>query len=101
MVPRLRLLAVSLIRCAAARGPIRRSWSPFSGEHAMDTETTADREALDYWGAADIDSPIGIVPFPWGRYVCPNHAVDETDPATTCEPLLVLTAKTGEARIGA
>jgi len=42
--------------------------------------------ALDYWGVGDIDQPIGIVPFPCGGYVCPNHGDDQGETATTCEP---------------
>ena len=52
----------------------------------MHTETTADRQALDYWGASDIDQPIGIVPLPCGRYVCPNHGDDQGKSETACEP---------------
>jgi hypothetical protein len=35
----------------------------------MNFETTADFAALDYWGVSDVDQPIGLVPFPCGRYV--------------------------------
>ena len=59
---------------------------PFNGEHAMDTETTVDRQALDYWGVSDVDQPIGVVPFPCGRYACPNHGDDRGESAATCEP---------------
>ena len=52
----------------------------------MNTDISADREALDYWGACDIDQPIGLVPFPCGRYVCPNHGDAQGEPATTCGP---------------
>ena len=52
----------------------------------MNTETTADRAALDYWGVGDVGQPIGLVPFPCGRYVCPNHGDDQGESATTCEP---------------
>ena len=51
----------------------------------MSTESPADRYALDYWGVGDVDQPIGIAPFPCGRYVCPNHGDDEGDAAKTCE----------------
>ena len=52
----------------------------------MSTETPFDRQALDHWGVADVDQPIGIVPFPCGRYVCPNHGEDQDEPVTTREP---------------
>ena len=52
----------------------------------MNTETAADRQALDYWGVDDVDQPIGIVPFPCGRCVCPNHADGRGESATMCEP---------------
>jgi hypothetical protein len=52
----------------------------------MNTESTADREALDYWGVGDIDQPIGIVPFPCGWYVCPNHGDDQCELATASKP---------------
>jgi hypothetical protein len=52
----------------------------------MNTESSADGEALEYWSARNVDEPIGIVPFPCGRYVCPNHKDDEGASATTCEP---------------
>jgi hypothetical protein len=67
----------------------------------MNIETTADREALDYWSVRDVDQPIGIVPFPCGTYICSDHTVDETDPKITFQPPVVLTAKTGEAGMGA
>jgi hypothetical protein len=53
----------------------------------MTTEATSNRQAFEYWSVRDIDQPIGIVPFPCGRYVCPNHTVDETIPAIMCVPL--------------
>ena len=56
----------------------------------MNIETTADREALDYWGVRDVDQPICIVPFPCGRYVCPNHGADHTDPVAMYEPLVTV-----------
>ena len=49
-------------------------------------EDPADREALDYWGVGDIDQPIGIVPFPCGWYVCPNHGDDQCELATASKP---------------
>jgi hypothetical protein len=52
----------------------------------MSTETAADREALDYWGVDDVDQPIGIVPFPCGRYVCPNHEDGSDEAMPACEP---------------
>ena len=52
----------------------------------MNTEIDSDREALDYWDVSDVDQPIGIVPFPCGRYVCPNHRDDQGEPVTSCEP---------------
>ena len=51
----------------------------------MITETTADRQALDYWGVGDVDQPIAIVPFLCGRYVYPNHGDNQDESATTCE----------------
>jgi hypothetical protein len=41
--------------------------------------TTADRDTLDYWNVCDIYQPIGIVPFPCGRYVCDGHQDDTTE----------------------
>jgi hypothetical protein len=58
----------------------------------MNTETTADREALDYWRVSDVDQPIGIVSFPCGRYVCSDHEVGETELGSTGEAPLDLTA---------
>ena len=52
----------------------------------MNDDNASERQALDYWGVRDFDQPIGIVPFPCGRYVCPNHGDEEAGPATTCEP---------------
>jgi hypothetical protein len=51
----------------------------------MSTESAADRDALDYWGVRDVDQPIGIVPFPCGRYVCMNHGDDQDVSTTACE----------------
>ena len=52
----------------------------------MNIETTPDRQALDYGGVRDVDQPIGLVPFPCGRYVCPNYGGDQGESVTTCEP---------------
>jgi hypothetical protein len=52
----------------------------------MSTASTTDREALDYWGVGDADLPIGIVPLPCGRYVCPNHRDDCGESSAMCEP---------------
>jgi hypothetical protein len=51
----------------------------------MSTESAADRDALDYWGVRDVDQPIGSVPFPCGRYVCPNHGDDSGESVASCE----------------
>jgi len=48
---------------------------------------------LDYCTVSDIDQPIGIVPFPCGRYVCPNHACDETVLSALCDAQVALTAE--------
>jgi hypothetical protein len=50
----------------------------------MNSDITADREALDHWGVCDVDRPVGIVPFPCGRYVCRNHD-DRGESESTCE----------------
>ena len=52
----------------------------------MSTETAHDRQTLDYWDVDDVDQPIAIVPFPCGRYVCPNHGDDGAESAAACEP---------------
>ena len=52
----------------------------------MSNESISDREALVYWRVSDVDQAIGIVPFPCGRYVCPNHEDDQGESGTTCEP---------------
>ena len=52
----------------------------------MNAETSADRQALDYWGVGDVDQPIALVPLPCGRYVCPNHGDDPGESAAACEP---------------
>ena len=55
----------------------------------MSHESNADHEALVYWRVSDVDQPIGIVPFPCGRYVCPNHGDDQAESTTVCEPSVV------------
>ena len=52
----------------------------------MNTDITADLAALDYWRVGDIDQPFGIVPFPCERYVSTNHADDQDEADTTCDP---------------
>ena len=52
----------------------------------MNAEIDSDHEALDYWGVRDVDQPIGIVPFPCGRYVCPKNGDDLGESAAACEP---------------
>jgi len=52
----------------------------------MHTEATADRQVLDHWGVGDVDQPIGIVPFPCGRYVCPSHGDARGESTSDCEP---------------
>jgi hypothetical protein len=58
----------------------------------MNTEATADLEALDYWGVGHVDQSIRIAPFPCGRYVCPNHDDDETELESTGEAPAGVTA---------
>jgi hypothetical protein len=50
------------------------------------SDTASVDAILDYWDVSDIDQPIGIVPFPCGRYVCPNHGEDAGESEPMCEP---------------
>ena len=52
----------------------------------MNSETTVARDPLAYWGVGDVDQPIGLVTFPCGRHVCPNHGDDQGESPADCEP---------------
>ena len=67
----------------------------------MNTGTTADVAALDYWGVGDVDQPIGLDTFPCGRNVCPNHGDEQGESAISCEPSVAGRPRDPDGPVGA